>query len=227
MKSVSAGKADDLKVFIVSRATTCEECGRDLEPSAWITLRGENGASCLSCADMDHLVFLPAGDAALTGRAKKNSRLFAVVLKWSRARKRYERQGLLVENEALEKAEQECEGDAAQREERRARAALRRAQVDQGYIAQFAGRIRELYPLCPPGREQVIAGHACQKYSGRVGRSEGAKNLDNEAVHLAVLAHLRHTETNYDDLLLSGVDRGAARASVRSAVSAVAQAWKG
>jgi hypothetical protein len=63
------------------------------------------GALCLACADLDHLWFLPSGDAALTRRAGKYSTLKAVVLKWSRARNRYERQGLLVEEAALHQAE--------------------------------------------------------------------------------------------------------------------------
>jgi hypothetical protein len=42
-----------------------------------------------------------------------------VVLKWSRARNRYERQGLLVEEQALEKAEEECLADSELRERRR------------------------------------------------------------------------------------------------------------
>lgn len=46
------------------------------------------GALCLSCADLDHLVFLPTGSAALTRRSAKYSILSAVVLKWSRARSR-------------------------------------------------------------------------------------------------------------------------------------------
>jgi hypothetical protein len=50
-------------------------------------------------------VFLPSGDAALTRRSRKRSGLLAVVAKWSRPRKRYERQGLLGENVALEHAE--------------------------------------------------------------------------------------------------------------------------
>jgi hypothetical protein len=54
---------------------------------------------------LDHLIFLPSGDAALTRRAGKYSTLSAVVLQWSRARKRYERQGLLVEEAALQRAE--------------------------------------------------------------------------------------------------------------------------
>ncbi|UHD17467.1 hypothetical protein [Thiocapsa bogorovii] len=92
---------NDLKVFITGRDTRCDECREYLGRHAWITLEGDSRALCLACADLDHLVFLPAGDAALTRRARKHSRLSAVVLKWGRARKRYQRQGLLVEDEAL------------------------------------------------------------------------------------------------------------------------------
>ena len=98
----------DLKVFITNRDSTCDECQESLGRSAWITLVEGGGALCLSCADLDHLVFLPAGSAALTRRAKKHSTLSAVVLKWAKARKRYERQGLLVESAALYQAEEEC-----------------------------------------------------------------------------------------------------------------------
>src|SRR2546426_8343591 len=90
----------DVKVFISGRESTCDECGEMLGRSAWICLLGERGALCLSCADLDHLVFLPAGDTALTRRARKHSTLSAVVLKWSHARKRYERQGLLGQEAA-------------------------------------------------------------------------------------------------------------------------------
>jgi len=58
------------------------------------------GPLCLGCADLDHLVFLAAGDAALTRRAKKASALSAVVVRFIRARKRYERQGILVDEPA-------------------------------------------------------------------------------------------------------------------------------
>src|SRR3989337_2154007 len=102
----------DLKVFITTSEASCDECGEELGRSAWITLVENKGAMCLACADLDHLVFLPSGDAALTRRARKHSTLAAVVLKWSRARKRYERQGLLVGILALERAEEECLADS-------------------------------------------------------------------------------------------------------------------
>jgi hypothetical protein len=128
----------DLKVFIATRESVCAECGEQLGHHAWITLVEGKGALCLSCADMDHLVFLPSGDAALTRRAGKYSTLSAVVLKWSRARKRYERQGLLVEEAALQRAEQECLADEEVRARRRERETERRAEWDQEYIRPFA-----------------------------------------------------------------------------------------
>ena len=80
----------DLKVFISHQDSTCDECHEHLGHGAWITLVEGKGALCFSCADLDHLIFLPSGDAGLTRRAGKYSTLSAVVLKWSRARKRYE-----------------------------------------------------------------------------------------------------------------------------------------
>lgn len=215
----------DLTVFITVSESSCSECGEDLGRRAWITLIEDKGALCLSCADLDHLVFLPAGDAALTRRSRKHSTLSAVVLRWSRARKRYERQGLLVEAEALEQAEQECLADEEVRARRREREAARRAELDQQYVQQFAGRVRELYPHCPPAREVTIAEHACLKYSGRVGRSAAARSLEEQAVRLAVLAHVRHTETPYDELLASGYDRWEARAQVEGTVARVLSRW--
>lgn len=218
---------DDIKVFISNRESTCGECEQNLGSKAWITLAGEKGALCLACADLDHLIFLPSGNAALTRRARKHSTLSAVVLKWSRARKQYERQGLLVEAQGLEKAEEECLTDAEARDRRREREAIRREELDRRYVAQFAARVREIFPRCPAIREQEIAEHACLRYSGRVGRSASARALDEEAVRLAVAAHVRHRETEYDALLASGLERREARAAVAEGVRDVLQRWEG
>jgi hypothetical protein len=149
-----------------------------------------------------------------------------VVLEWSRARKRYERQGLLVEEAALQQAEQECLADSDARTRRREREAGRRAELDQQYVERFAARVGQLFPGCPPGRETIIAEHACQKYSGRVGSSAAAKDLDEPAVRLAVIAHIRHVETDYDRLLAQGFDRSEARDEVAGAVARVLSRWE-
>lgn len=219
-------KENDLAVFISSKNSTCEECKEALGKGAWITLVKDKGALCLSCSDMAHLVFLPSGDAALTRRSKKYSTLFAKILKWSKARRRYERQGLLVEQKALVQAEEECLDDAEIRARRRERAAEKRAFQDQVYIKSFAQRIKELYPSCPSKRAKSIAEHACQKYSGRVGRSAAAKNLELETVRLAMIAHVRHTETGYDKLLAMGYDRQDARRQVMEEIFETLKKWE-
>jgi hypothetical protein len=217
---------EELKVFIANRESICGECGENLGSKAWITLAGEKGALCLACADLDHLLFLPSGNVALTRRARKHSTLVAVVLKWSRARKRYERQGLLVEEQGLEKAEEECLADSEVRTRRREREAGRREEIDNKYVEEFAARVRELFPGCPSGREREMAEHACLKYSGRIGRSASAKAMDEAAVRLAAIAHVRHRETKYDELLAKGHERWEARAAVEEAVDRVLRKWE-
>jgi len=216
----------DLKVFISSRESACGECGEKLGRSAWIALAGKDGALCLTCADLDHLTFLASGSAALTRRARNCSTLSAIVLKWSRARKRYERQGILVEESALARAEAECLADDDARARRREREAGRRAELDRGYVETFAQRVRELFPNCPAGTEHDVAEHACLRFSGRVGRSSAAKALDEEAVRLAVVAHIRHVRTSYDDLLARGEDRSEARRLVTDQVRSILDSWQ-
>lgn len=226
MSAATKPEKEEIKVFISNRDSTCDECGENLGKKAWITLVRDIGALCLSCADLDQLVFLASGDAALTRRARKHSVLSAVVLKWSRARKRYERQGLLVEEHALDLAEEECLADFEVRARRNERAAERRAELDETFVDRFAASVRELFPRLAAGREQKIAEHACLKYSGRIGRSGAAKRLDEEAVRLAVIAHIRHNETNYDQLLGRGWERSEARSAIAERIDEVLSRWQ-
>lgn len=79
----------------------CHRCGG----SGDLVIMEEPGLSCLTCAGLGALVFLPAGDAGRSRRAKASSNVYAVVVRFSRTRKRYERQGLLVQPEALRDAD--------------------------------------------------------------------------------------------------------------------------
>ena len=56
---------------------------------------------CLRGVGLDDLEFPSTGDALLTRRVKAKSARYAVVVRFSRARRRYERQGILVEQQAL------------------------------------------------------------------------------------------------------------------------------
>lgn len=220
------GKPKEIVVFSITKDATCDECGEELWSGNLLRVV-EGTAYCMSCADLGHLVYLPSGDAALTRRASKHSALRAVVVRWSRSRKRYERQGILVEEAALAQAEEECLSDADLRAARRAREAEGRERRDEAFVRSFAQAIRGRYPAAPPGAEVPIAEHACQKYSGRIGRSAAAKALEPEAIDLAVGAAVRHRWTRYDELLMAGWDRNEARAEVWSDVAALLDHWRG
>lgn len=213
--------APDLLVIQPVRDWACAEC----QSTGDLLIMDDQGPLCLACADMDHLVFLPAGDAALTRRAKKASGLSAVVVRWSRARKRYERQGLLVEEAALEQAEQQCLADEDVRMRRRDRDRERRAAGDVELQASLVKEISRLFPRCPAERAETIARHTSLRGSGRVGRSAAGRALDERAITLAVAASVRHEDTNYDSLLMSGVSRDDARDRTRPAVDRVLAAW--
>ena len=218
-------KSDDIVVIMGRRDFTCAGCEEDFQRGEWFRM-DDAGTLCLDCADLGHLDFLPRGDTALTRRAKKHSRLSAVVVQWARARNRYERQGLLVEPEALEQAERECLADAEARERRRIRDLDRRAGEDEKLMAAFAGAIRDQFPACPPERATSIARHAATRSSGRVGRSAAGRALNPEAVRLAVIASIRHRDTTYEDLLMDGVPRLDARHQVRDQVDEVLRRWE-
>jgi hypothetical protein len=219
-------KVDDLVVFMaVSDSTVCIECAQDLPRGSFFILEQQQPL-CRECADMDHLVMLPAGDVAMTRRAKKYSPLSAVVTKFNRSRKRYERQGLLVSEAALTRAEDECIADADERAARRKTAAAMRTVVDVKFIQQMTKAIQALYPKCPAAEAKEIATHAAERGSGRVGRSAAAQELDERPLTLAVIAHIRHVHTNYDTLLMQGTDRHQAREMIRETVDQVLVKWR-
>ena len=219
-------KAPDLVVFItVSDDAKCSECGVEITPGEILFLEQQQPL-CVGCADLDHLVFQPAGDTAMTRRAKKHSPLSAVVVKFNRSRKRYERQGLLVTSEALAQAEDECIADADQRAARREVAATYRVVIDQRLVEQMTAAILNEFPKCPPVEARQIATHAAERGSGRVGRSAAGRELDPNAITLAVIAHIRHVHTNYDSLLMLGVDRRDAREQIRGTLDEVLGRWR-
>ena len=213
----------DLVVVSPVKDFTCSTCGT---VSGGLLIMEEPGPVCMACADMDHLVFLPSGDAALTRRAKASSRLTAIVVRFSRSRGRYERQGILVQESALEHAEAECLADEEARARRRERDVTRRAEEDAGLHDRMADQITRLFPGCPADRAHAIARHAAARGSGRVGRSAAVRALDSNAIELAVIASIRHEDTRYDELLMAGESRELAHAQVRADVDRVLEEWR-
>ena len=215
-------RSPGLVVIEPIRDWACAECGGTGE----FLRMDDAGPLCLACADLGHLTFLPAGDAALTRRAAKASSLSAVVVRWSRTRRRYERQGVLVEDPALALAEQQCLSDEDARMRRRERDRARRAIADEEFQSRLAEQITRLFQGCPPGRASAIAQHTGLRGSRRVGRSAAGRALDEDAITLAVIASVRHQDTGYDSLLMSAMPRDAARDRVRPDIDRVLARWR-
>jgi hypothetical protein len=93
-----ASRAPDLVVIQpLDTKWTCHRCGTTGD----LLMMEGPGPACLGCVGLGGLAFLAAGDPLLTRRAKTKSARWAVVVRFSRSRRRYERQGLLVESQAL------------------------------------------------------------------------------------------------------------------------------
>ncbi len=218
--------APELVVFIqTSDAAQCQECSVELQSGDWFCLERQQPL-CLDCADLSHLEFLPSGDATLTRRAKKASPLHTVVVKFNRSRKRYERQGLLVTQQAIDEAQTSMLKDEDARAQQRIKAAERRHSDDVELVETMCSVIRDLFPSCPAEAVRRIAEHTAERGSGRVGRSAAGRAADEKAITLAVIAHIRHEHTDYDSLLMSGVDRLLARTQIRDAVQQKLHQWR-
>ncbi len=225
-EKLAAPAAPKLTVFQVARDSKCSECGTEIGQGDALLMEGTE-ALCLACAGLNDLEFLPSGDTALTRRATKYSPRTAVVVRFNRSRKRYERQGILVEPQAAARAESECAGDAEIRAVQRQKAAVARAADDKVLTAEMAEAIRDLFPGCPPNDAREIALHTAVRGSGRVGRSAAGRKLDKNALPMAVIAAVRHRYTKYDQLLARGVERAEAREVIAGEIGEILDAWLG
>lgn len=217
-----------MNIFISRKERViCLECGTVIPKGGRVVCEEEKGKGyCLGCAGVLSLSFLPPGDVAMTRRSKKYSRYCFVLQEWNQRRKRYERRGQYVEASAIEKAEAECRADAGVRAEKNKKAAQRREVDDLLYKKQFAAEVRRLFPRMPEGREVAIVAHACEKHSGRVGRTAAAKEFSKDIVERAVVAHVRHIETDYDDRFGQGKRKRQIRDDIRPLITRILNSWR-
>lgn len=104
---------------------------------------------------------------------------------------------------------------------------------DQKDQANTRAAILRQYPRIPVQDIDLVLGHGFAKGTGRVGRT-GTLTME-EKVTLAVTAHVRHTHTSYDSILLAqdrskgSIDsrRKQARAEVRHDQDAMLGSWRG
>lgn len=111
--------------------------------------------------------------------------------------------------------------------QRLVREAERRREEDRKLVVRMTDRIRELFPGCPSQELAAIAAHTSKRGSGRVGRTQAGRNLEEEPLIAAVRAAVRHNHTGYDEMLLRGIDRMTARENVADQIEEILAAWRG
>ena len=103
---------------------------------------------------------------------------------------------------------------------------------DERDIAKARDCLSRLFPRIPLEAGETVLRHGFQKGSGRVGRSTILVN--DEKVILAVIAHARHTKTEYDTIIKE-LDKGRkggekfrqqARALIKDELDAVLESWR-
>lgn len=97
-------------VFALSRPSRCYSCDTTQNPGDLVRLKpgaDEQEVLCRNCAGLASYVVIPAGNARLTRAAKKHANKCYVIMKWSELWKCYERQGLLIDGEAVAAVESE------------------------------------------------------------------------------------------------------------------------
>ena len=201
---MAAAKPPDLVVIMPVKDWVCARC----TGTGDLLTMDDAGPLCMTCADLDHLVFLGAGDAALTRRAKKASVLSAVVVR-----------GVA--------AASGTSGRASWSRKQHSNRPNRSASPTRTWNSRRAWwpKSRGCFPRCPPERAEAIARHTALRGSGRVGRSAAGRALDEQSITLAVVASVRHQDTDYDSLLMSGVPRDLARDRIRPDIARVLVSW--
>ncbi|KAK2762304.1 hypothetical protein FQN54_001314 [Arachnomyces sp. PD_36] len=162
-------------------------------------------------------IFVPKGDVYVTRncrtRTKAENKDIYVVCH----RKEPKSLGIRIPATILETVEADAAATASKREN-----AVK--VKDERDITKARVMLEATFPEMPASSLETVLDHAFLKGSGRVGRS--TKQTPEHKASLAVEAHIRHTQTDYDELLLT-MDRDDARKRVWQDVQDIKAKWSG
>lgn len=201
-------------------ATVREICSRPGDPAG--VERGVLGAE---------FEFLARGDTALTRRARRHSQLSTVVVRWSRSRMRYERQGVVDRDGRHRAGRAGMPGRRRVRERRGQCDALHRAAPTPGSSATSPPRSARSFPLAPPNGywSSTLAGRcawrsmwAYEAVAGSAARVPAERSTRVRSGPPSI-ASARHEDTRYDELM-AGLPRSDARELVRPDIDRVLRA---
>lgn len=94
---------------------------------------------------------------------------------------------------------------------------------DTAALRQASEELASQFPKIPESDRDWVLKHGFKKYSGRVGRTSMIP-LPRKVLY-AVIAHIRHTRTLYDEHLRAGMDRDKARTRIQGEVQTTLEQW--
>lgn len=159
--------------------------------------------------------FVPKGDVYVTANVRKRTHAVGATL-YVVVDKNKKPIGIRCPTKIHEEVNADAEASAAHR----ATAVKSR---DAAVEHEFKAELLRLYPKMPQESVRNILQQALEKRRRRVGRTT---KLDIKTkVQLAVVAHIRHRHTRYEELLKTGTGRDKARRLVADESKRVALSW--
>ena len=173
----------------------------------------------------DGFVEVPIGNAFITRKIKQQAELVYIrMVKATRTRPSTP-VAILAPKELVEQVHAEERRTWEQRNSRRQKERQYRADKESQRQAGLLEEIRSQFPAMPESVAETIVAHAFAVGSGRVGRTSLLD--DRRKIELAVRAHIRHCETDYEELLASGAERDWASLSVQEEIEQIYRVWRG
>ena len=162
------------------------------------------------------------GDAFITRRVKSCDE--TVYLRMEKSRGYSSIIGILAPTTVVESAQLEAKRTEETRRRAREKATRRRRRKDRKVLNDVVNQMMRDFPGMPYLEAEEIAQHAFAVGSGRVGRSSFIDLEDK--IDMAVIAHIRHVHSRYEELLDEGWYREDARAEAGKEISIVYELWK-
>ncbi len=172
----------------------------------------------------DEFVEIPTGDAFITRKVKELAETAYVRMKKYKRGGFSRAVGVLIPKPVLEAAKRLAGQTEESRLKHRKAATGFRQRKEARFREEVTARMLVLFPKMPPDEARLVAEHAFEVGSGRVGRTTSV-DLDVK-IKLAVKARIRHQHTDYDELLALGHDREWIRQQVLAEVEAVYREWE-
>jgi hypothetical protein len=172
----------------------------------------------------EDFVEVESGDAYVTRHVKLRSKVVYCRMKKSKRQGFSKVIGILAPPQIIEEVLADARQTKAMRKARSATAAAYRSRKETALNKVRIELLKQTLPSIPDGDANQIVERAFEVGSGRVGRTSSLN--DDEQLHAATIAHIRHCHTDYEELLEDGVDRKEARDCVAGMIQRVFDAWQ-